>query len=411
MSYYPELLAPAGNYEKMITALDFGADAVYLSGKKWGMRAFAGNFSDDELINAVKYCHNKGKKIYVTLNIIAHNSDFDGLLEYLNFLLEIKIDALIVSDMGIISFIKKNIPEIPLHISTQFSATNYETINFLSNLGAERIVLPRELSFNEIKEIKTRTNTELEMFVHGAMCMGYSGRCMISYHLTGRDANQGACNQTCRFNYELTSSQLNEEQGLFVEEEPGRGSYFFNSKDLCLLEHLPELIDAEIDSFKIEGRMKTVSYLSQVVKTYREAIDSYLKDKDNYVFRKEWLEDLHKISNRGYTTFKFSDKKVKTDNTQEIRTSKVISTYEIAGIVKQVIKNKCLVVEVKQAFHPGDVLEIVIPGKRVITVSFSEIKDVLQNKLIRTNPNQIVLLKYFKSVTPGSMLRLKPADE
>ena len=398
-----ELLAPAGNYEKMVTAIQFGADAVYLSGKSLGMRAFAGNFSNEELKSAVKYCNEKNVRLYVTLNIIAHNEDLVGIEEYLKFLNEIKVDAIIVSDLGILNIVKRTVPDLEVHISTQFSTMNYETIKFLESLNVQRIILPRELSLEEIREIRSNTTIELEMFVHGAMCMAYSGRCMLSYHTKDRDANRGECNQTCRFQYDISAEQIPE--GFYIEEEAKRGTYFFNSKDLCLVEHISEIVKAGINSVKIEGRMKTLSYLSSVIKTYREALDSYSKDPENYKIDPNWMEELKKVSNRGYTTFKFLDKNVEAS--QSYDTGKAEITHDIVGIVKEIINKEKMVVEVKGAFYPEQEIDIVIPNKRILTISFREIKDAIGRDVIKTNPNQIVVLKYFKSVVPGSILRAK----
>jgi len=402
-----EILAPAGNFEKLETVVRFGADAVYLSGKKFGMRSFAGNFEDFELERAVKLCREKNVQLYVTINIIAHNDDLDGLEEYLLFLQQIKVDAVIVSDFGILERVKKTIPDMPIHISTQFSATNFETIKFLEGLGVTRVVLPRELSLKEIIEIKKNTTVELEVFVHGAMCMAYSGRCMISYHTKDRDANRGECNQSCRFEYNVTSKQIPE--GIDIEEDE-TGTHFFNSKDLCLIEHIPDLVKAGVTSFKIEGRMKPVSYLSTVVKSYKEVLESYLANEENFIFDPIWMEEIEKVSNRGYTKFKFEaedNSSIITRETQNREKSKVEITHDIVGIVKEIVDKKFMVVEVKAAFVPGQEIDLVIPRKRVLQVKFDVIKDVLGREIQRTNPNQIVVLRHFKSVEPGSVLRGK----
>ncbi|MCG2760048.1 MAG: U32 family peptidase [Candidatus Delongbacteria bacterium] len=398
-----ELLAPAGNFEKLKTSVLYGADAVYLSGKQYGMRAFAGNFSDEELIEAKEYCKNNKVKLYATVNIIAHNHDMKGIEDHLSFLNDIKVDAVIISDLGIMNMSLKKFPGLPIHISTQFSAMNYHTVNFLYNLGAKRIILPRELSLNEIKEIKANTKAELEVFVHGAMCMTYSGRCMLSFHTKNRDPNKGECNQTCRFKYEIGSTDIPE--GFYIEEEAKTGTYFFNSKDLCLIEHIPEISESGVSSIKIEGRMKTQGYLSTVVKTYHDALSLYYKNKKTYKYNPEWLEELSKVSNRGYTTYRFNDIAVQAD--QNYRSGKADSTHDVAGIVKEIIDRKYLVIEVKSAFHTGDEIEIIIPEKRTLDATVGEIMDVLGNKVERTNPNQIVLIKHYKSVVPGSIIRIK----
>lgn len=401
----PELLAPAGNREKLETAILYGADAVYLAGKRFGMRANAGNFSDEELADAVIYCHSQKVKIYVTVNIQAHNKDLDGIVDYLRFLHKIKIDAVIISDLGIYKLCLENVPQLPVHVSTQFSASNYETCRFLAGLGAERIVLPRELSLAEIKEIQSKTPVELEIFVHGAMCMAYSGRCMISYHTTGRDANRGECAQPCRYPYKLSSEMLADEIEVEADEN---GTFFFNSRDLCLIEHIPALVDSAIASFKIEGRMKTAAYLAGVLKIYRQAIDLYCENPATYQFDPQWQNDLQKVSNRGYTTFKLFDEK--GDNSQNFFSSKATAEGEIVGIIKEVIDKQVMVVEVKAAFTPDQELEIVIPGKKNLTVRWHEIKNVLGKLITRTNPNQIVIVKHYKTVVPGAIIRSLKTD-
>ena len=399
----PELLAPAGNFEKLKTAILYGADAVYLSGQNFGMRAYAGNFSEQELAEARRLCSEKNVKMYVTVNIIAKNRDISGIEDHLAFINNLKADAVIISDLGIIDLCLKKFPELPVHVSTQFSAMNYLTVDFLYRTGAKRIILPRELSLSEIKEISSNSEAEIEIFVHGAMCMAYSGRCMLSYYTKQRDPNRGECNQTCRFKYHLTSPDIPE--GLYVEEESGKGSYFFNSRDLCLIDHVPDIIESGVSSLKIEGRMKTSGYLATVVKTYREAIDRYFSGKDEYKTDPAWKKELCKVSNREYTSFRFRDPDIPAD--QNYDSGKALSTHDIAGTVKDIVKNKHLVVEVKSAFHPGQKLEIVVPGKRTINVVLEEIHDTALEKVSRTKPNQIVLIKYFKSVVPGSVIRVK----
>ncbi|HQO09776.1 MAG TPA: U32 family peptidase [Clostridiales bacterium] len=398
-----ELLAPAGDFDKLKTAVLYGADAVYLSGKDFGMRAYAGNFSDIELAEAKEYCSKKKVKLYVTVNIIAHNKDLKGIEKHLAFLNEIKADAAIISDLGIMEMSLKKFPDLPVHVSTQFSAMNHDTVNVLHKMGASRIILPRELSAAEIKQISKNTKAELEMFVHGAMCMAYSGRCMLSYHTKGRDPNRGECNQTCRFRYDLVSADI--PGGFYIEEESKKGTYFFNSRDLCLIEHIPEVAGTGVASVKIEGRMKTRGYLSTVVKTYREAIDLYYKDRSGFKTDSSWMNELKKVSNREYTTFRFNDETVPAD--QNYKTGKADSTHDMAGIVREIIDRKYLVVEVKSAFHKGDEIEIVIPEKRTLTVKLDEIKDVIGRDVTRTKPNQTVLIRHFKSVVPGSVIRIK----
>ncbi|PID27099.1 MAG: peptidase U32 [Candidatus Cloacimonadota bacterium] len=398
-----EILAPAGNYEKLKTAVNFGADAVYLSGKKFGMRAFAGNFDLDEIYSASKFCKERGVSSFLTLNIMAHNKDLEDLPTYLNEIKESDIDALIVADLGVMEIVKKHIENKEIHISTQFSATNYKTYELLKDLGASRVVLPRELTFDEIKQIREFTDLDLEMFVHGAMCMSYSGRCMISYHTSNRDPNKGECSQPCRYPYKLSTNFLDDP---IIAEEDERGTYFFNSKDLSLLKRIPQLMDIGINSFKIEGRMKAISYLSSVIHLYKDVRDTYKKDPKGFVYKPEWDENLSKIANRGYTEFYFEGKTT-PERSQAVDRSKEISNYDIAGVVKEIIDRTFMVVEVKSAFHPNDEMEIVIPEKRILTIRPPFIKDVVGRELERTKPNQIVVMRHHKSVVPGSIIRVK----
>ena len=270
-----ELLAPAGNMEKLKVAFRYGADACYLGGKKFGLRAFADNFDKDELREAVNYAHDLGKKIYVTVNIVAHNNDFDGLDEYLCYLEKIGVDGVIVSDIGIITIAKTCAPKLDLHVSTQANITNKYAAKFYCDLGAKRLVLARELSLDEIKEIRDfiPNDVELEVFIHGAMCISYSGRCLLSKYLSERDGNRGACIQACRFEYTMCEKSRNGEEYTIQEDE--RGTYILNSKDLCMIEYIDKLVEAGVTSFKIEGRMKSPYYVATVVNAYRRAIDNF----------------------------------------------------------------------------------------------------------------------------------------
>ena len=274
-----ELLAPAGNMEKLKVAFRYGADACYLAGKKFGLRAFSGNFDEKELLESVEYAHSMNKKIYVTVNILAHNGDFDGMIEYLQYLEKIDIDAIIVSDLGIISLAKQYAPKLDIHVSTQANITNKYSAKFMCDLGAKRLVLARELSIEEIKEIREfiPEDVEIETFIHGAMCISYSGRCLLSNYLTNRDSNRGACVQACRFEYTICEKSRNGEHYEIQEDE--KGTYILNSKDMCMIEHIDKLSNAGVTSFKIEGRMKSPYYVATVVNAYRRAIDDYNNKK------------------------------------------------------------------------------------------------------------------------------------
>ena len=295
----PELLAPAGNMEKLKMAFLYGADAVYLGGEAYGLRAQGGNFSREELAEAARFAHERGKRIYVTVNVYPHNEEFSALPAYLRYLQSIGADAILVSDLGVFSAARETVPDLPVHISTQANTVNYSAAEAWARLGAERVVLARELSVDEIREIRARCGVELEMFVHGAMCVSYSGRCLMSNYFTGRDANRGDCAQACRWKYALMEETRPGQY--FPVEEDGRGTYIFNSKDLCLLPYLAEVVESGVDSLKIEGRMKSVHYVASVTKAYRMALDAYFDAPERFKVNPEWLEELDKVSHRAYT--------------------------------------------------------------------------------------------------------------
>ena len=295
----PELLAPAGNMEKLKMAFLYGADAVYLGGEAYGLRAQGGNFSREELAEAARFAHERGKRIYVTVNVYPHNEEFSALPAYLRYLQSIGADAILVSDLGVFSAARETVPDLPVHISTQANTVNYSAAEAWARLGAERVVLARELSVDEIREIRARCGVELEMFVHGAMCVSYSGRCLMSNYFTGRDANRGDCAQACRWKYALMEETRPGQY--FPVEEDGRGTYIFNSKDLCLLPYLAEVVESGVDSLKIEGRMKSVHYVASVTKAYRMALDAYFDAPERFKVNPAWLEELDKVSHRAYT--------------------------------------------------------------------------------------------------------------
>ena len=352
-----ELLAPAGTFEKMETAFRFGADAVYFAGKKFGLRAFAGNFSDNEIMEATTYAHSIGKKVYITINILAHEGDFIGLKEYLDELVKAKVDAVIVSDLGIIEFIKENAPSLTIHVSTQANILNSYAINFMYKMGVKRVILARELSIEEIKQIRKRIpkDLELESFVHGAMCISYSGRCLLSNYLTGRDANRGACTQPCRWEYTITEKSRKGEE--YEIQEDDRGTYILNSKDMMMIDHLKELEDAGVTSFKIEGRMKSPYYVANVVNAYRYALDNMntLKEKDFDMLKKE----LCKTSHRKYTTgFYFGAK-----DKECLESSMPVQTSEFMASVLADSDGEKVLIEQRNRFKVGDTLEVLSPNK------------------------------------------------
>lgn len=368
----PELLAPAGDLEKLQMAVVYGADAVYLAGKAFGLRAFAGNFTDEDMRAGIDFAHAHGAKVYVTVNIFAHNHDLVSLETYLQNVADMNADGLIVADPGVVDIARKTVPQVPIHLSTQANTTNYASAAFWFNLGVRRIVLARELTLPEIKEIRRQTAGELEMFVHGAMCMSYSGRCLLSNYLTGRDANRGECAQPCRWGYALVE-ETRPGQFLPIEEDE-RGTYIFNSFDLSLLEHLPQIIEAGIDSLKIEGRMKSINYVASVVKTYRQALDSYFADPKGYEFRPEWAAEIAKVSHRDYSTgFLFGRPGAEAQN---MATSGYKREYDFVAVVKGFEpKRNLLLLEQRNKFSAGEVLEISGPKGEPFTVKIDKMYD------------------------------------
>ena len=399
----PELLAPAGNMEKLKMALLYGADAVYLGGKAFGLRAFGGNFTNEELQEAVDFAHKLGKKIYVTVNIFPHNSDIAKLPAYLTFLNEIKVDAILVADLGVFTLAKEYAPDVELHISTQANNTNWAAVNAWAELGASRVVLAREMSLEEIKEIREKCSVELEMFVHGAMCISYSGRCLMSNYLTGRDANRGSCAQPCRWNYALVEEKRPGQYFPVLEDE--RGTYIFNSKDMCLLPYLPDVIASGVDSLKIEGRMKSVHYAASVVKAYREAIDSYFAAPEQFEVKKEWVEELDKVSHRAYTTGFYYGRPTEKD--QIYGTSSYTQTSDFVGLVLDYDeKTGFATVEQRNNMKVGQEIEIFQPHlagyRQILQEMYNDEREAIQ---VAPHPQQIVKIRMDKPVEPYGILR------
>lgn len=369
----PELLIPASSLEVLKTAVIFGADAVYIGGEAFGLRAKAKNFSKEDMKAGIIFAHEHGVRVYVTVNILAHNGDLDGVREYLYELKDMGIDALIIADPAIFDLAKEICPEIERHISTQANNTNYGTYQFWWRLGAKRVVSARELSLQEIKEIRERIprDMEIESFIHGAMCISYSGRCLLSNYFTGRDANQGACTHPCRWKYSIVEETRPGEYLPVYENE--RGTFIFNSKDLCMIEHIPELIDAGIDSFKIEGRMKTALYVATVARTYRKAIDDYLESPKKYQENMPWyLEQISNCTYRQFTTgFYFG----KPDETSQIYDNNTyVKEYTYLGIVGDE-RDGMYRIEQRNKFSVGEMIEIMKPDGRNIEVRVLRIVD------------------------------------
>ena len=399
----PELLAPAGNLEKLKMALVYGADAVYLGGKSFGLRAFGGNFSEAELEEGVRFAHALGRKVYVTLNIFAHNADLKKLPAYLSFLAALHVDGLLVSDLGVFSLARELAPKVPLHISTQANNTNWVTADAWQKLGAERVVLARELSRAEIAEIRARSTVELEMFVHGAMCISYSGRCLLSSYLTGRDANRGGCAQSCRWKYALVEASRPGE--VFAIEEDERGAYIMNSKDLCLLPFLPELCAMGLDSLKIEGRMKSVHYAANVTKVYREAIDAACAEGQTFHLRDSWLEELQKVSHRIYTSGFFDH--VPDGGDQIYASASYEQTADFVGLVRHYDeRTRMATVEQRNNMKVGQEIEVFQPTRETFCQRLAEMRDEA-GELISTaaHAQQIVHLRMEKPVEKYAILR------
>lgn len=364
----PELLIPASSLEVLKTAVIFGADAVYIGGDAFGLRAKAKNFSPEEMKEGIEFAHEHGVKVHVTVNILAHNYDLDGVDRYLHELKELKPDVLIIADPGIFMKARKICPEIDIHVSTQANNTNYETYKFWYELGAKRVVAARELSLNEIKEITEKIPEDLEMecFIHGAMCISYSGRCLLSNYFTGRDANHGACTHPCRWKYAVVEEKRPGEYLPVYEND--RGTYIFNSKDLCMIEHIPELVNAGVDSCKIEGRMKTALYVATVARTYRKAIDDFFESEEKYRENMPWYkEQISKCTYRQFTTGFYFGKP--SDETQIYDVNTYVNEYIYLGIVNEIDNRGYAKIEQRNKFSVGDDIEIMKPDGTDVKVT------------------------------------------
>ena len=371
MRRHPELLIPASSLEVLKTAVIFGADAVYIGGEAFGLRAKAKNFSMEEMREGIEFAHARDVKVYVTANILAHNSDLPEVRKYFQELKSVKPDALIIADPGVFDIAKEVCPEIDRHISTQANNTNYGTYNFWYRQGASRVVSARELSMQELKELRANIpdDLEIETFIHGAMCISYSGRCLLSNYFTGRDANRGACTHPCRWKYAVVEETRPGEYMPVYENE--RGTYIFNSKDLCMIEHIPELIDAGIDSLKIEGRMKTALYVATVARTYRKAIDDYQKDPQLYRKNMPWyLDQISNCTYRKFTTGFFFGKP--DDSAQIYDSNTYVKDYTYLGIVGETGDGMCRI-EQRNKFSVGETIEIMKPDGRNVEVTVERI--------------------------------------
>ncbi len=401
-----EVLAPAGDLEKLKVAVTYGADAVYIGGAKYGLRAKAKNFTNEDMEEGIKFAHDRGVKVYVTVNIFAHNSDFEGLPEYFLELEKMNVDAIIVADPGVFTLAKEVVPNMEIHISTQANNTNIHTVKFWQQLGADRVVMARELSFKEIKEISQAMpeDFDIEAFVHGAMCMAYSGRCLISNYTTNRDANRGECSQACRWKYNLVEEKRPDEYFPIYEDDGG--TYIFNSKDLCMIEYIDQIIDSGINSFKIEGRMKTAYYTAVCVKAYREAIDDYLQDKALYESKKEYyLSELKKSSHREFITGFYENQP--DENAQQYGDNSYIRNFDFVGVVLDYDKEtKIATVQQRNKFVRGEKLEIFrAKGANedcIVGEMFDEEGNLVEEA---PHPKQVLKMKIENEVKKYDMLR------
>lgn len=406
----PELLAPGGSLEKLKTAIDYGADAVYIGGEAYSLRVASENFSTEDMKEGIKYAHDRGKKVYLTANILPHNDDIEMFKEFITEVRPLGFDAVLIADLGLFGMVSELAPELPIHISTQANNVNYASAVMWHKLGAKRVVLAREMSFKEIKEIRSKIPPELELeaFVHGAMCISYSGRCLLSNYMINRDANQGHCAHPCRWNYKLVEETRPGQYMDVFENE--RGTFIFNSKDLCTIEHIPELMNSGISSLKIEGRVKTSYYVATVVGAYRREIDRYFEDPKNYTFNKAELEELCKVSHRPYTTGFYFHKP--DENSQVYTSSSYIREYDLVGIVQEYDENTGIAkITQRNKFSKNDEIEIIQPYKPFFTQTVNTMKNE-NGEDIQSAPHaeMIVYINCDKPVVPGAMLRKKRSE-
>ncbi|MBO5450505.1 MAG: U32 family peptidase [Lachnospiraceae bacterium] len=407
----PELLIPASSLEVLKTAVIFGADAVYIGGEAFGLRAKAKNFTPDEMREGIAFAHEHGVKVHVTANILAHNYDLEGAANYFRELAEIKPDAIIVADPGMVMLAKANCPDIEIHISTQANNTNYMTFRFWYDQGIRRVVCARELSLVEIKQIRENIpkDMEIECFIHGAMCISYSGRCLLSNYFTGRDANHGACTHPCRWKYAVVEESRPGEYLPVYENE--RGTYIFNSKDLCMIEHIPEMLDAGIDSFKIEGRMKTALYVATVARTYRKAIDAAVQGKEAFEEILSWAkEEISKCTYRQFTTGFYFGKP--DENTQIYDSNTYINEYIYLGIINRAEQN-VVYIEQRNKFCVGETIEIMKPdGSNVETRVVSIINEETGEKMESApHPQQKLKVELDQPASVYDLLRKKAPEQ
>ncbi|MGD6795733.1 peptidase U32 family protein [Metabacillus indicus] len=398
----PELLAPAGNLEKLKIAVHYGADAVFIGGKEFGLRSNADNFSLEEMAEGVQFANKYGARIYVTTNIFAHNENMDGLEEYLMGLQEAGVSGIIVADPMIIETCRRVAPKLEVHLSTQQSLSNWKAVQFWKEEGLERVVLARETSAEEIKEMKEKVDIEIETFIHGAMCIAYSGRCVLSNHMTARDSNRGGCCQSCRWDYDLYKLSGNGEEALFSEDD---AAFAMSPKDLNLIQSIPKMIELGIDSLKIEGRMKSIHYVATVVSVYRKVIDAYCADPENFVIQKEWLDELDKCANRDTAPAFFEGVPGTEEQMFGIHGKK--TTFDFVGLVLDYNEETGMVtLQQRNYFKPGDEVEFFGPEMENFTQKVEQLWDEDGNVLdAARHPLQIVTFKADRKVFPNNMMR------
>lgn len=404
----PELLAPAGTLEKLKTAIHYGADAVYIGGDAYGLRSRAGNFSFEEMAEGVAFAHERGAKVYVAANMVTHENNEIGAGEFFRTIRDIGIDAIIVSDPALMQIAAMDAPGLEIHLSTQQSAVNYETLNFWQEAGLTRCVLGREVSMAEVAEIRQNTTVEIEAFIHGAMCIAYSGRCVLSNHMSNRDANRGGCSQSCRWKYglfDLPTAGNRELVGKGEEDEDSDEAFSMSAVDLSMIEHIPDIVENGIDSLKIEGRMKSIHYVSTVVNVYRKAIDSYLEDPENYELQQDWVDELWKVAQRELATGFFYG--APTENEQLFGERRRLPRYKFVGqVLAYDPETQMATIQQRNKFKVGDTVEFYGPGMRHHMETIEEIWDeVGENIDAAPHAMQVITMKVSQPVKPQDMIR------
>lgn len=403
----PEVLAPAGTLEKLKTAIHYGADAVYIGGNAYGLRSRAGNFTKEDMIEGVAFANEHGAKVYVAANMVTHEGNQEGAGDFFREIRDVGISAVIVSDPALIEICAAEAPGLPIHLSTQASATNYETLEFWKNEGLERVVLAREVSMDEVAEIRKNTDVEIEAFIHGAMCISYSGRCTLSNHMSMRDANRGGCSQSCRWKYELYDMPFGAERTSLTDKGEVEEEFSMSAVDMAMIQHIPELIQNGVDSFKIEGRMKSIHYVSTVANVYKKAIDTYMEDPENYECKQEWIDELWKVAQRELSTGFYYH--VPTDEEQLFGERRKIPQYKFIGeVMAYDPETKVATIRQRNHFSVGDEIEFYGPGFK----HFHQTVDVMYNEEDESidrapNPMMILTMPVEEPVAVGDMIRKK----